>query len=90
MLVLAIKMAENFVRGPFDLPASEGTVDGNPVRQVRVQLTANVYVAVTISSAIAMASPPPLQRLAIPRLRFRILSAAMSVAIIRAPEAPMG
>src|SRR6185312_1377984 len=44
----------------------------------------------TSSTAIAVASPPPMQSAATPRLRLRRLSAWISVTRMRAPEAPMG
>src|SRR5688572_3980169 len=42
------------------------------------------------STAIAVASPPPMQRLATPRLRPYLRSAPMSVTRMRAPDAPIG
>src|SRR5579871_3977839 len=47
-------------------------------------------VSCQTSIAIAVASPPPMHRLAMPRLRPRALSAPMRVAMIRAPLAPIG
>lgn len=43
-----------------------------------------------ISTAIAVASPPPMQRLATPRFNPLALSAEIKVARMRAPDAPMG
>src|SRR5690606_2695402 len=42
------------------------------------------------SMASAVASPPPMQRLATPRLRPYLRSAPISVTTMRAPEAPIG
>src|SRR6476660_4200930 len=42
------------------------------------------------SSAMAVASPPPMHRLATPRLRPYLRSAPISVTTMRAPEAPIG
>ncbi len=42
------------------------------------------------SMASAVASPPPMQRLATPRFRLRRFNAFKSVTTIRAPEAPIG
>src|SRR6185503_6980069 len=44
----------------------------------------------TSSIPIAVASPPPMQRLATPRFRPRLRSAPISVTRMRAPEAPIG
>src|SRR6202012_6124150 len=43
-----------------------------------------------LSIALATASPPPMQRLATPRFSPRASSADRSVAMTRAPEAPIG
>src|SRR5438552_14261281 len=43
-----------------------------------------------VSIAMAVASPPPMHRLAIPRLPPLFLSAPISVTRMRAPEAPIG
>ena len=48
-----------------------------------------VFMA-SISMAIAVASPPPMQSAAMPRLAFCASSACNSVTISRAPVAPMG
>ena len=53
----------------------------------RVRIGHRVYA---ISSATAVASPPPMQRLAMPRLPPYFRSAPMSVTMIRAPDAPIG
>src|SRR5690606_8725963 len=42
------------------------------------------------SNAIAVASPPPMQRLAMPFFRSYLYMAPISVAMIRAPDAPTG
>src|SRR4051812_12692097 len=42
------------------------------------------------SSAMAVASPPPMHRLATPRLKPYLRSAPISVTTMRAPEAPIG
>ena len=42
------------------------------------------------SIAIAVASPPPMHRLATPRFSPRVSSAPISVATMRAPDAPIG
>src|SRR5215470_5901272 len=47
-------------------------------------------LAYTSSSATAVASPPPMQRLAIPRRPPFFRSAPMSVTMMRAPDAPIG
>ena len=52
-----------------------------------LNLTRGVYAA---SIAIAVASPPPMQSEATPRLPPRACSAAISVTRMRAPEAPIG
>src|SRR5258706_4556030 len=44
----------------------------------------------TSSSAMAVASPPPMHKLATPRFRPRLRSAPISVTRMRAPEAPIG
>src|SRR5438132_11151642 len=44
----------------------------------------------TSSIAIAVASPPPMHRLAMPRFRAYLRSAPISVTRMRAPEAPIG
>ena len=42
------------------------------------------------SSAMAVASPPPMHKVAMPRLPPRALSACNKVTMMRAPLAPMG
>src|SRR5690606_2349185 len=59
-------------------------------RQARLSAPAQANRPYTSSSAMAVASPPPMHRLATPRLPPRASRAASRVATIRAPLAPIG
>src|SRR5262245_1827806 len=61
-----------------------GAQEARPVQQ-RLQ-----FALQGSSSAMAVASPPPMHRLATPRRRPYLRSAPMSVTRMRAPEAPIG
>jgi hypothetical protein len=72
-----------------------------PVRSTITSFAGAVFAMATLphvarwthamsSTATAVASPPPVHRLAIPRRNPRASSAPSSVAMIRAPLAPMG
>src|SRR5690242_9464751 len=60
------------------------------VRRGEVEIEFDRIRHQAISIAMAVASPPPMHRLATPRLPPVFLSAPMSVTRIRAPEAPIG
>src|SRR5271169_802402 len=67
-----------------------GTIERN-ARNAADNLGRDRHAAAhTNSTAIAVASPPPMQRLAIPRRLPRALSAYSRVVMMRAPVAPIG
>jgi len=69
---------------------SERLSRGLHERRARFLQTDSRFQIHTISTAIAVASPPPMQSEAMPRFRPRFLSACNSVVVMRAPVAPIG
>src|ERR1041385_945488 len=79
--------------GPLEHALS--AVGRNHAKAVRAQKARRVeqslqFALQASSSAMAVASPPPMHRLATPRLRPFLRSAPISVTRMRAPEAPIG
>src|SRR5712691_12392670 len=60
------------------------------VRRGKIEIELDRIRHHAISMAMAVASPPPMHRLAIPRLPPLFLSAPIRVTRMRAPEAPIG
>src|SRR5436190_7402827 len=77
------------LQGAFPLVRGNDTESVGPQKTRTVEQLLQLSLQ-TSSTAIAVASPPPMHRLATPRFRPRLRSAPMSVTRMRAPEAPIG
>ncbi len=87
---LAQGSAQDGNRGAIERIAFVGTIERYARNAADKAGRDQCAAAHTNSTAIAVASPPPMQRLAIPRRLPRALSACSKVVMMRAPVAPIG